>query len=107
VHVVGPEIDEEGLPGAAGLVDEGNRGVDEALVIFERCIQVTGLPRRSASAQILPGSVSPGFIVSGRSFGPMPSKLVSDSSKPYAVIGGASSTSRWPPRCHLPKWPVA
>ena len=39
--------------------------------------------------------------------GPNPSKLVSDWSKPYSVISGASPTSRWPPICHFPKWPVA
>ena len=39
--------------------------------------------------------------------GPSPSKFVSDSSNPYSVIRGASPTSRWPPRCHLPKWPAA
>ena len=76
-------------------------------VIFERSIQVTGPPSRVASSQIRCGFASPGAIASGRSFAPMPSKLVSEVSKPYAVIGGASATSRWPPRCHLPKCPVA
>ena len=51
-------------------------------VIFDRNIQVAGPPRRSASCQILPGSLSPGLSVSGSSFGPMPSKLVRLRSKP-------------------------
>ncbi len=39
--------------------------------------------------------------------GPRPSKLVRDSSNPYSGITAGSHTSRWPPMCHLPKWPVA
>ena len=50
--------------------------------VRDRCIQVTGLPSRTALPQIRPGFFQPGFIVSGNSFGPIPSKLVNDLSNP-------------------------